>query len=69
MVEYEALLFGFWKARTMVIKLLKVEGDSELIVNQVRMKCEAQNQGLKGIDTQFGMILSILMHLTFLTLI
>jgi hypothetical protein len=35
MAEYEALLFGLRKARKMGIKLLKVEGDSELIVNQV----------------------------------
>jgi ribonuclease HI len=41
MAEYDALLFGLWKARKMGIKLLKVQGDYELIVNQVTMKCEA----------------------------
>ena len=33
MAKYEALLFGLRKARKMGIKLLKVEGDSELMVN------------------------------------
>jgi ribonuclease HI len=47
MAEYEAFLFGLRKVRKMGIKLLKVEGDSELIVNQVTMKCEARNQRLK----------------------
>jgi hypothetical protein len=31
----------------MGIKMLKVEGDSELIVNQVKMHCEARNPHLK----------------------
>jgi hypothetical protein len=44
MAEYEAFLFGLRKARKMEIKLLRVDGDSELIVNQVRMKCEAKKQ-------------------------
>jgi ribonuclease HI len=47
MAEYEAFLFGLWKARKMGIKLLKVEGDSELIMNEVRMKWEGQDQPLK----------------------
>jgi hypothetical protein len=47
MAEYEALLFGLRKDRKMGIKLLKVEGDFELILNQVKMKCEARNQQLK----------------------
>jgi ribonuclease HI len=33
MVEYEVLLSGLQKAKKMGIKLLKVEGDSELMVN------------------------------------
>jgi ribonuclease HI len=41
MADYEALLFGLRKARKMGIKLLTVEGDSELIVKKVKMKCEA----------------------------
>jgi ribonuclease HI len=47
MAKYEALLFGLRKDRKMGIKTLQVEDDSELILNQVRIKCEAWNQQLK----------------------
>jgi hypothetical protein len=47
MAEYEALLLGLQRARKMGIKQLKVEGDSKLIVNQVKKQCEARNPRLK----------------------
>ena len=38
-VEYEALLLGLHRARSMGIQSLKVLGDSELVVKQVRNQC------------------------------
>jgi ribonuclease HI len=43
MAEYEALLLGLKKARKMGVKSFRVEGDSELIVKQVRKECEARH--------------------------
>jgi hypothetical protein len=41
MAEYESLFLGQWKARKMGVKLLKVEGYSELVVNQVKMESKS----------------------------
>lgn len=45
--EYEGLLLGFEQAWKRGIQLLKVFGDSELVVNQVRGLCEVKNARLK----------------------
>ena len=37
--EYEALLLGLQIARSMNIQILKVLGDSELVVRQVKNQC------------------------------
>jgi len=47
MAEYEALLLGLKKARKMGLKCLRVEGDSELIMKQVRKECEARHLCMK----------------------
>jgi hypothetical protein len=47
MAVYDALLLGLQRARKMGIKQLKVEGDSKLDVNQVKMQCKARNPRLK----------------------
>ena len=41
--EYEALLLGLQTAKNMNIQSLKVLGDSELEVRQVRNQCQAKN--------------------------
>jgi ribonuclease HI len=43
MAEYDAVLLGLRKARKMGVKSLRVEGDSELVVKQVRKECEARH--------------------------
>ena len=42
MAKYEALLLGLKQGQKMGIRLLKVFGDSELVVNQVRDLCEVK---------------------------
>jgi ribonuclease HI len=46
--EYEALLLGFRVAKEMKIQHLKVHGDSELIVQQVRNVYQSKNIRLKN---------------------
>jgi ribonuclease HI len=45
--EYEALLLGLQCARKMRIKQLNEEGNSKLMVNQVKTHCEARNPRLR----------------------
>jgi hypothetical protein len=47
MVKYKALFLGLEQARKMGIKILKVKGYLELMVNLVRNLCEAKNPRLK----------------------
>lgn len=44
MVEYEALLLGLAEAKKLQIKMLKVKGDAELIVKQVRCLFTIKNE-------------------------
>lgn len=46
--EYEALLLGLKNAKDMGIKLLKVEGDAELIVKQIKDHFYVRNQRLQS---------------------
>ena len=41
--EYEALLLGLQTANNMNTKSLKVLGDSELVVRQVRNQCQTKH--------------------------
>jgi hypothetical protein len=47
MVEFEALLLCLEQGRKIGIKLIKVKGDSKLVVNQIRNLCDAKNPHLK----------------------
>lgn len=47
MVEYEALLLGFRLVEKHRIKNLKVIGDSELVISQIRSKCASENKRFK----------------------
>ena len=47
-VEYEALLLGLQTARSMNIQNLKVLGDSELVVRQVRNQCQTKHPRLRA---------------------
>ena len=48
MAEYEALLLGLQIARSMGIQSLKVLGDSELVVKQVRNQCQTKHPRLRA---------------------
>ncbi|XP_059071472.1 uncharacterized protein LOC131867183 [Cryptomeria japonica] len=47
MAEYEALLLGLAEAKRLQIKMLKVRGDAELIVKQVRGLFVVKNERLR----------------------
>ncbi|XP_059067300.1 uncharacterized protein LOC131858195 [Cryptomeria japonica] len=47
MAEYEALLLGLAEAKKLHIKMLKVKGDAELIVKQVRGLFTIKNERLR----------------------
>ncbi|GLJ06993.1 hypothetical protein SUGI_0054950 [Cryptomeria japonica] len=47
MAEYEALLLGLAEAKKLRVKLLRVKGDAELIVKQVRGLFNVKNKRLK----------------------
>ena len=47
-VEYEALLLGLQTTKNMNIQSLKVLGDSELVVRQVRNQCQAKHPRLRA---------------------
>ena len=46
--EYEALLLGLQTTRSMNIQSLKVLGDSELVVRQVKNQCQAKHPRLRA---------------------
>ena len=46
--EYEALLIGLQTARSMNIQSIKVLGDSELVVRQVRNQCQTKHPRLRA---------------------
>ena len=46
--EYEALLLGLQTARNMGIQSLKVMGDSELVVRQIRNQCQTKHPWLRA---------------------
>ena len=46
--EYEALLLGLQTAKNMGIQSLKVMGDSELVVRQVRNQCQTKHPRLRA---------------------
>ena len=46
--EYEALILGLQTTRSMKIQKLKVMGDSELVVRQVKNQCQAKHPRLKA---------------------
>ena len=46
--KYEALLLGLQTTRNMNIQNLKVFGDSELVVRQVRSQCQTKHPRLKA---------------------
>ena len=46
--EYEALILGLQTARSMKIQKLKVMGDSEFVVRQVKNQCQAKHPRLKA---------------------
>ena len=48
MAEYEALLLGLQTARSMNIQSLKVLGDSELVVRQVKNQCQIKHPRLRA---------------------
>ena len=46
--EYEALLLGLQTARNMGIQCLKVFGDSELVVRQIKNECQTKHPRLRA---------------------
>ena len=46
--EYEALLLGLQTTKSMDIQCLKVLGDSNLVVRQVRNQCQAKHPRLRA---------------------
>ena len=47
-VEYEALLLGLQTAKNINIQSLKVFGDSELVVRQIKNQCQAKHPRLRA---------------------
>ncbi len=52
MAEYEALLFGLWKARELGYTAVKVFSDSELLVRQVRGEYRVKHPRLRKVYDQ-----------------
>ena len=61
--EYEALVQGLRKAIELKVKNLKVYGDSEIIVKQIRNQIHCISPHLKAIKMKYGICLNIFMHL------
>ena len=62
--EYEALVQGLRKAIELKEKNLKVFGDSEIIVKQIRNQIHCISPHLKAYQMKYGIYLKVLMHLT-----
>jgi len=50
--EYEALILGLEKAKKMNIKNLSIFGYFELVVNQVKARCQTKNPCLRAYKNQ-----------------
>ena len=47
MAEYESMVLGLKTARKIGIKMSKIVGDLELVINQVKKQCQAKHPKLR----------------------